>query len=336
MSIQKTICAIKNKIKHYLSKKMHRSFRMTKRRDNAKSFNVPGLLAFTVQVYKVLWKNRKTFIALSALVIVATVLLIGMGSQDTYSTMVGTLNSTSGDFFSSAFGKIESAGLLFLAAASGGIAQTLNSAQQIYLLLITLFTWLITVWLMRNILSGNKVKLRDSIYSSGAPIIATILLTFVAVIQLIPFVIVLICISAATSTGLLDGGVEAMLFWVAAGLLTLLSVYWLSSTFFAMIIATIPGMYPFKALKIASEVVMGRRLKIIIRLLWLALVTCIAWTIVFIPVILADQFIKDIWKAIEWFPTIPILLLFFTALTTVWVSSYIYMLYRKIVDNESK
>lgn len=338
-SLNNFLTKIKNKIsarKNKKADKIYRSFRLTKKRDYERPFEIPGYFKLTKEVFSVLLKNKKTFIPFVIIIVLITLLLIGMSSQDLYLSLINTLDATKGDFFNSFAGQIESAGLLFVASVSGGITQALSIDEQIFLILVLAFSWLTTVWLLRNILSGNKVKLRDAIYSAGSPIVATLILGVILIVQLIPLSIVLVGYGAALTTGLLEGGVEAMLFWVAAGLLTTLSIYWISSTFFAIIIATIPGMYPMKALNIAESLVRGRRLKISMRLLWLGLVTLISWAIVFIPIILFDIWIKTVFSGIEWIPIIPVLILISSAATIIWISSYIYVLYRKIVEYEPK
>ena len=152
---------------------------------------------------------------------------------------------------------------------------------------------------------------------------------------MLPLALVLIGYSAAIASGLLAGGVEAMLFWVAAGLLTSLSIYWITSTFFALVIVTLPGMYPFQAIKTAGDLVIGRRLRILLRIIWMAVGAFLAWAIILIPIIIFDTWLKGIWKAINWVPTVPIILLGLSSLTIVWVSSYIYLLYRKVVADDA-
>lgn len=335
MSIKKIISSKRLKSKKTSEEKFHKSFAITKKRDYKRELNLPGYIAFTIYVVKQISKNYKLFGSLMLLILLSSAVLIGFASQSTYSALVDTLDTTSGDLLSNVSGKIGGAGLLFLASISGGISQSLSSVQQIYLLFIMLFGWLTTVWLLRNILSGNKVNLRDGIYNAGSPIIATILLSIVMIIQFFPIVIALIGYAAASSTGLLTGGVEAMLFWIVALLLSTLSLYWMSNTFLAMVIVTIPGMYPMKALHIAGGLITGRRVRIIKRMLWLVFVTCLAWSAIFIPIILVDMGIKSLWDSLEWLPTVPLLISITSAMTLIWVSSYIYLLYRKLVDNES-
>jgi hypothetical protein len=325
----------KKRLKSYLSSRTHRSFQRTRRRDYARTMQLPGYFAFTKYVATTIWKYRKTFVLLAILYAIFTVLMVGIGSQDLYATISNTLNTTSGNVFTGVFGEIGKSSLLFATAATGGISQTLTEAQQVYAGIIFILTWMTSVWLLRNLLAGHKVKMRDGLYNAGAPIVSTFMIALVFLVQLLPLALAVIGYSAASATGLLAGGVEAMLFWIVALLLVALSLYWTTSTFFALIIITLPGMYPYQALKTASDLVIGRRLRILLRIIWMFLVTIIVWTIVMIPIIAIDSWVKSIVSAISGFPTVPLALLILGAITVIWVSSYVYLLYRKVVDDET-
>lgn len=328
---------IKKRLSLYLDRRPHRSFIRTRRRDYVRELKLPKYIKFTKFVFDTIWSNRKIFLTLALFYAIFTGLIVGLASQDTYSGIVDTMSTTTGeDNLTGFWGQISKAGLLLVSSVTGGLNGSLSESQQIFSFLIILMAWLTSVWLLRNILAGHKLKLRDGLYNSGAPILPTFLVALLLIIQLLPAALALIGYSAASATGLLNGGVEAMLFWFAAGLLLLISLYFISSTVFAMIIATLPGMYPFEAIKIAGDLVLGRRVKILFRLLWLFFVTAIAWALVMIPVILIDNWIKSIWPVITWLPIVPIFLLVLGSLTVVWISSYMYLLYRKVVANESK
>src|SRR5680860_170755 len=333
--IKKRLIAIKKRFTSYSIHNPHRSFRRTLARDDARSLKLPGYIAFTAYVWKTIWTNRKIFISLALVYAVLTVLLVGIASQDTYTTLKETLNATGGDFLSGSWGEIGKASLLSLSAMTGGLSQSLSEAQQIYAAIIILLTWLTSIWLLRNILAGHKVKLRDGLYSAGSPILSTFIVALLLLVQLLPLALALIGYTAAAATGLLSGGVEAMLFWFSAGLLAVLSLYWVTSTFFALVIVTLPGMYPLQAIRTAGDLVIGRRVKILLRLLWLILSIVLTWALIMIPMILLDTWLKGIWPAINWVPIIPILLLTLGAFTIVWASSYIYLLYRKVVADDA-
>lgn len=335
-SVLKPLKSIRQRINTYLQRRPHRSFQMTRRRDYQRSLQLPGFIAFTKSVNKTVWRFRKMLFALAVVYAVLTALLIGVGSQETYSTLTGTLQETGSEVFSGNFGELGKAGLLFLSIAGSGLNSLPTEAQQIYTAILGLLIWLTTIWLLRNALAGHKVKMRDGLYSAGAPIVATFLVSLAFVVQLLPIGIAILGFNAATTTGLLSGGVEALLFWVAASLLSIMSLYWVTSTFFAMIIVTLPGMYPLRALRTAGDMVIGRRLRILLRVVWMFLCIILAWIVILVPFILLDGVVKRTWTQLEWIPIIPFVLMALGVISFIWSASYIYLLYRKVVDDDAK
>ena len=333
---KKLVDRLKSRKLEFLKRRPHRSFQMTRRRDYKRSLRLPGYIRFTKEVRNVLWKNRKIFILLALVYAGVTVMAVGITSQDAYSTISSTLTTTSGDYFVGAWGAIEKASLLYLTSLTGGLSASLSSAQQICAVIISMMAWLTTIWLLRNILANHKVKMRDGLYSAGAPILPTFMIIMLLIVQMLPLALALFGYSAAVSTGLLAaGGAAAMLFWLAAGLLALLSFYWMTSSVFALVVVTLPGMYPYRAIKTAGDIVVGRRLRILLRFLWMLLVIAVFWAIIMIPIILFDGWVKGVWTAIEWVPIVPVSLLILSSLTIIWASSYIYLLYRKVIADES-
>ena len=213
-----------------------------------------------------------------------------------------------------------------------GANAEMDISQQIFSILTLLLTWLTTVWLLRNLLAGHKVKLRDGLYNAGAPILSTCIIALLIVVQLIPIFVAAVGYNAALVSGLLEGGVQAMLFWLAAGLLAVLSLYWVTSSLFAMIIITLPGMYPYEAIKTAGDLMLGRRIKLLLRWVWMIGVVLVASLVVMVPIILLDMGLKAAWPAISWLPIVPVALLVWSSLSVVWTAGYVYLLYRKVVD----
>lgn len=324
------------RINDFLARRPHRSFQRTRRRDYVRSLQLPGYIAFTHHVNQTIWQYRPHLIGVAIVYSVLTLVLIGLGSQDTYQTLFDTLQETGSELFAGNWGQLGQAGLLFASIASSGLTGELTEAQQIYSTLLVLLVWLTTVWLIRHLLAGHKVSLRDGLYSAGSPIVATFIVSLVMAVQLLPLALAVIGYAAASASGLLAGGIEAMLFWMAAGLLTILSLYWLISTFFALVIVTLPGMYPFRALRAAGDLVIGRRLRILLRWLWMMLVLTVTWAFVLIPIIFLDAGVKQWWPAIEWLPIVPATLLLLGTISVIWSAVYVYLLYRKVVEDDAQ
>ena len=334
-NFRRLVATIRKKVDSLLTRRPHRSFQMTRRRDYVRSLELPGYISFTHQVNKTFWLYRKLFVILAVIYSVLTVALIGLGSQESYGALLDTLRNTSADLFDGDWGQLGEAGLLFASVATSGLTGTLTEVQQVYSGLLLLLVWLSTVWLLRNTLAGHAVTVRDALYNAGAPILSTFLVALALIIQLLPLGIAIIGYSAASSSGLLDEGIEAMLFWIAASLLALLSLYWVVSSFFAMIIVTLPGMYPLRALTTAGDMVIGRRIRIVLRIVWMTVVIALVWALVLIPFILFDGWIKSVAPAIDGVPIIPVIVLILSTLSIIWSAGYVYLLYRKVVEDDA-
>lgn len=266
---------------------------------------------------------------------VMSALLVGLASQDVYSTLTQTLHETSSNIFTGGWGEIGKAGLLFAAIASGNIGSGLTEAQQIYSILIFLMVWLTTVWLLRAQLAGKMPRFRDALYNAGSPIIPTLLVAVLFIIQLVPAALAIIAYNAAVATNFLTNGVVAMTFFAVLLLLCVLTLYLITSTFIALVVVTLPGMYPWQALRTAGDLVIGRRTRILFRLVWLALIVVLAWALIMLPVILLTTWLQ---VHVAWtanIPIIPVFVLMMSTLSTIFAASYVYLLYRKVVDDDA-
>ena len=127
-----------------------------------------------------------------------------------------------------------------------------------------------------------------------------------------------------------------MLFWIFAAMVAVLVLYWITSTLIALVIVTLPGMFPFRALRAAGDLVVSRRLRILLRLLWGVGVIAVIWGIVMIPSIILDTALKSAFAQFAAIPLVPYIGAFMASLTVVWISSYVYLLYRRVVDDDAK
>jgi len=329
------VSKLKSMRNEYLSRRPHRSFKRTYRRDYVRSMDIPGYVAFTVYVLSTLKRHAKTFAGLVLFSAVATGLLSGISSQETFTTLADTLQETGQGLFEGGSGELQKAGLLVFTAATGGISAQPSEAQQIFGALVGIITWLGTVWLLRAFLAGSKPRLRDALYNSGAPIVSSIIVFFLFMLQLVPAAIAIIGYSAAISTTFITSGVMGMLLAIVGFLLIVLSVYLVTSTFFALVIITLPGMYPWQALRTSGDLVVGRRFRLLLRLAWMVVFVAVAWAFVLLPVVLFATWLQTTWEQTAFVPIVPFSLLVMTSLSSVFVSAYVYLLYRKVVDDDA-
>jgi hypothetical protein len=334
-STKKSRQPLRQSINAFLSRRPHRSFRRTKARDLHRSLKLPGYVSFTKYVAKTLWQYRKLFLLLALMYGLLSALVVGVASQDTYTAITDGLTEANSTLRSDPGQAGVIIGLI-ATALTGGLSQSLSQTQSTYAFILVLMTWLTAVWLLRNILAGNKVKLRDGLYNASAPILSTFIVITVLILQLLPMALAFIGYSAAASSGLLAGGIEAMLFWIVAGLLVVLSLYLVTSTLVALVIVTLPGMYPMQALKTAGDIAVGRRMRLLMRLLWLVGTIVAAWIVLIVPMVLLDAWINSMWVAFSAVPFVPIILVIMSSLTVVWAASYVYLLYRKVVADDAK
>ena len=327
---------LKKRRDNYLERRPHRSFRRTRRRDYKRSLKLPGYWSLTVQVLTIINKNKKLLIGLALLYGLLTILLSSMMSQDAYDQIKGVADSASENGLYGAFAvNISLFWGVFTSQLSGASISEVGSSQQIFSVLLGLYAWLAVVWLLRSIMSGKKPRLRDGLYGSGGPVLALVVLLCILAIQMIPAAIALIAYEAADTSGLLDQTAILMLFGGGAILLGVLSLYWMTSTVIAMVVATLPGMYPMQAIKIAGDLAIGRRVRILLRLLWSVVLLFIFWLVILLPVILLDGALKSAIPDLSWLPLVPITAIILMAWSVVFEAAYVYVFYRRIIDDDS-
>ena len=320
----------------FLARRPHRSFRMTQRREYKRQFNIPGYFAFTLEVNRAILLHKGTFIMLGLLFFTLTVVFGLLGSEAVYSQFGQLLEGTQPDgLFEGVVGQISSAGLLLYTSVTTGLTTDLSDTQKIAAGFFSLYTWLTVVWLLRNYVAEKKVKLRDGLYRAGAPILPTFILTLVMLVQLVPAALAVIVASAGWQSGFIQEGVASMAASLGLLLVIVASLYWVVSTVFALIVVTLPGMYPFRALSIAGDLVIGRRLRLLYRLLWMIVVIISWWLVLLVPLILLDGWLKGMFDAISWMPIVPVAISLMTTITVIWTAAYVYLLYRKVVDDDT-
>lgn len=319
------------------SRRPHRSFRMTKRRDYIRSLKLPGYFAFTHYVNKTLLQNKRIFITLILTYGIAAALVGGVINQDSYQQTQDLLESTSGELFNGDFGEFAKSGTLLLGVIGESFnANYLQIEQQLYLSIFAILAWLTSVWLLRMVISGKKPKFRDGLYNAGAPLVASTLIFLVLLLQLVPVGVLALAYGVLSAQNLLSTGFALMIFHLLGATVISMVLYWITTTFIALIVVTLPGVYPMQAMKVAGDIVIGRRLRILLRLIWMMCTVVLSWVIIVLPMIMLDSWLKNTFSVLQNIPIVPVIISLMSAASVVWISSYVYLLYRKVVDDDAK
>ena len=315
--------------------RLHRSFRRSYKEDYDRPFEAPGLVSHAVYSFKLVLKNWKIFLPLILLMTVLNIALVGLMNEDTYVQFQKTIDETSKDVKMENLGSFAKSGLLLVSTiTTGGLTQGKTDVQQVFATLLFLITWLVTIYLLRQRLAGQIVKLRDGLYNALTPLISTLLVSLVIFIEAIPVMIVVITYSAAVRTDFLSTPFYAFVYFIFAVLLIILSVYLISSSLIALVAVSAPGLYPLNAIRIASDLLAGRRIKFIIRVFYLAIITVIFWVIIMLPLIALDLWLKSSISWLAGLPFVSLELLIMTCFTAVYVTTYLYIYYRRMLDYE--
>lgn len=312
---------------------LHRSFRRSYREDYERPFEAPGLLSHAIDAFKMLFKNWRLFLPLILIIAILNIVLVGLMSEETYVTFQNSLDETAKEIKAGELGTFARSGLLLISTiTTGGLSQGMTESQQFSAVILFLITWLVTIYLIRHRLAGHKLKLRDGLYNALAPFISTLIVLAVIFVEAIPLMIVVITYSAAVATNFLATPFYAFIYFVFAALLILLSVYLISSSLIALIAVSAPGLYPLVAVSTARELLMGRRIKFIIRVIYLFFVLIVVWVFVMLPLIALDLVLKQAFSWLEGIPVVSFELLLMTCFSIVYATIYLYLFYRRLLD----
>ncbi len=300
-----------------------RSFRRAYTEDYRKPAEEFGFLELTLDTFKMIWRHRRLLLSLVGLGVLFCILFSGIISEDSYRSFRESLELTHGDL-----SNFKKSGLLLL---SGMIHLEATPALAVAFLLI----WLITIYILRHIFAKKSISLRDAIYNACAPILSCFVVFALIVIESLPLVIVAISYSAAVATDFLATPFYALLYFVFATLLILLSTYLLAHSSLALVATTAPGIYPIEALHATQSLVLGRRVRIVERLLFLALTLVALWVVVMLPLIILDLWLKHLLPFLTSIPFVSLAILTLGCFSFEFIAVYLYMYYRRILDAES-
>ena len=195
---------------------------------------------------------------------------------------------------------------------------------------IFLFLWLVSLFFTRQILAGRKVKFSDGIYNAMTPLIATLLILILVAIQCVPIFLLIIAYAAAIETHLFYNIFYTFLFGLFASAMIAISGFLLSDTLVALMAVSAPGMYPWRALKLANGLMKGRRSRFVIRLVTMGIVITLIWVVAFLPIALLALVAKV--------PFILAATLVFVlgSFSVIYMAVYLYIYYRGLIGYDKK
>lgn len=311
--------------KKFRTSSPHKAFKRSYRKDYQQKTNLPSIMQHILASFRIIFKNWRLFLPMILVATFLQIVFLGLMSEADYTKLQESAGNSSEGVARAGIVLLSTTRMLGFSSGSAG-------ATIIFQGLIFTIVFLTTIFILRFLLAQKKIKFREALYNSMAPMIpATILLIFV-MIECIPILILTVAYAAAVQTEFLTLPFYALLFAGFAGLMLLISGYLLSSTLMAFVAVSAPGMYPLRALNLAAELMRGRRINLVIRLIALIIVVVIMWIVVMLPIIMIDLAVKNLNFA-TFLPTVPICLMVMISFTSVFVTTYLYLYYRWLLDN---
>lgn len=307
--------AVKPSIKsRRLKTPKYRSFRLSKsiRHPAAK---LPGALRILTLSIKRLAEAKKLYLGIILVYGLLTIVFVRGFSG---SLNLQELKTNLSHLFAGKWGNLSVGVTLFgllLGNASGGTSAASGTYQSLFLIVVSL----VMIWSLRQVQAGNKVGVKEAFYNGLYPLIPFLLVLIVIGLQLIPLLIGSALYSLVINNGIAVTFIEKAVWGLLFATLSLLSLYMVSSSLFAIYIVTLPDMTPMKALRSARELVRYRRWSVLRKVVFLPVALLVGAAIIFIPLILIYA------PAAQW--------IFFACVmaSLAIIHSYLYTLYRELL-----
>ena len=319
-SVYRWVC---RKTEHHRHVSPHRSFYLTTHAQAIRQINISGYGRFVTEVWRMVRDNWLIYLKITLLMTLAIIAVVGVSNA--HSNYVDTREA------------MEKVDLHPLLKQAGLVTQAIitsltvtDANRQAATFIIVAVAWLSLIFIARRVYSGNQLRLRDAIYSAGTPLVPMMVLLVAVLVQLLPLALVLISYSAITGAGYINQGIaiENMAAWCVILAVLVLTIYWMVTSLLTLVSVTIPGLYPMRAYYETSIQVAGRRVKILFRILMMFLPLLALWALVLIPTVLLDSILKP-----KTFPVVQLVVSLLAAISCTWVSAYMYVLYRRILDS---
>ena len=314
--------------------KLHHSFKRSYREDYQRPLEVPGLLVHAMSTLKIIFHNWKLFFGLLLIVVCSNILFVGLMNQETYESAQESLELSNEALGHGELGRVaEAAMMVVTTVTTGGLSNSLTEVQQAFAIFLFAVTWLVTIYYLRQLLAGNRPRIRDGLFNALAPLLSSLCTILVIIVHAVPIMLFVVLYSSAQATGFLAQPLYAFLFWAFSALLILLSCYLLPGSILALVAVSVPGIYPMTAINATTDLIQGRRTRFIIRLVFALLFLAVIWVVVMLPLTWLDMFVRAKFASPD-IPVMPLIIQVMTTFSVIYLTSYIYLFYRRMLDNE--
>lgn len=328
--------SVRNKIwlKKSAKLRLHSSFRRSYKEEYRRDLVAPGYLRHALSTLRLFLKQWRLFLPFIFLIVFMNLILVGLMSQEAYKDYQTEIDASIKDSGMSRINAVARASVILISTvATGGLNTGSTEVKQVFAVLIFIITWLVTIYLLRHILAGRKPSLRDGLYNALTPLISSLFVAFIIFLHALPVIFFVIIYSSAVATDFLATPFYACLFWLFGALLLLLSAYLLPGSILGLVAVSAPGMYPMLAVNTASDLMQGRRIKFILRIIFAVFFMAFFWIVIMVPIILLDQWLKSFVTWLAPVPFVSFCLALMTAMSVIYFTGYIYLFYRRMLDD---
>lgn len=246
------------------------------------SRQLPNVFQLIREATSILGRHWKVFGGIALLYGVLNALLVrGFGAAGN----LGEAKLTLDQVFTGNWGELASSFTLF-AYLLGSSGNSGSPTAGVYQFVLAVIVSLALIWALRQLYAKHTTRVRDGFYRGMSPLIPFVLVMSVVALQLLPLAIGAGAYTTVVSNGIAVTPLEQLLWAVPTFGLTVLSLYLVSSSLFALYIVTLPDMTPVAALRAAKQLVAKRRWTVMRKILFLPLVLLLAAAVVIVPVIL--------------------------------------------------
>ncbi len=311
----------------------HRSFRLTRRTEVPRYEAVRPWWQLMQEAWGIIRHSGTMIGLLVAIFMSASWLIIGVSGLQAFATLKQVVDIV----FTEPTNGFDQAATLLQAATPSVSDQSL--VTQGLLTLVSILFWLSFIWIARHAMAKQSTTLREAIYLSGTALVPSVLILLLMIIQMMPALLGGVLFVSASNSWTFELAPQAAFLVIIGTLLLIFSFYFVVSSFVALQVVALPGMYPWRALRDARALLSGRRLSTLRKVVILPVVLLIVWAVIMIPASAIDNKIcgtggESCWSTVTLLPSLTYAL---AGLSIAFSSIYAYILYRSLLaTRESK